>query len=128
MPFGIRFEIFPKKRDYLVGRRARGFELEEHLQRRFSARVASAHLQPRAVELAPERDHFDRRECTVPAFVSRLGARTLDRLFDGVRSENAERDGNAGLYRNLGDPLGDLARHMIEVWSRATNDRTGGDD
>lgn len=79
-------------------------------------------------DLAEEINHLDGTEGGIGALVARLGAGTLDGLFNGVGGKETEADRDAGLQRDLGQSFGCLVSDIHVMAGLSTDDATEADD
>jgi acyl phosphate:glycerol-3-phosphate acyltransferase len=91
------------------------------------AELATSPLPTLLADGAQQIRHLDSAHPGVEAFVAGLGARSLDRLLDVVGCDHPEDHRHARLKRHVGDALGYLRGHVVEVRRCAPDDRSQAD-
>ena len=129
-PLGIALEMRARTARWLRRRSAPDASIWKSICSAASRPECAAPIvrEPCVAESARERDHLDRADRGVPAFVAGFGAGALDGLLDGVGREHAERDRHAGRHRQLRDAFRSLAGDVVEVRRGSADDRAERDD
>ena len=132
---GVGREAAPEELDGLVGGRARGLDLEEHLQRRLAARVARAHCslplrlrtRRRRGRAASETISIALTAASHPLLPALVPARSIACSIVSVVS-TPKATGTSLSAATGADALGGLARDVVEVRGRAADDGAERDD